>query len=345
MREVELSIVIPVYNGEKYIARCLKSIQSQSFTNLEVIVVDDGSIDTTLEICKEFSKGDPRIKVFSKENQGVSNSRNYGIVQANGNFITFVDADDWITSDFSEVIIKNASDDVDVILCDYYITDGISKERQYQFKEQGVLNATILKRSLSFANYEDVYSQNILNGAPWARAFRADILKNNLIRFPEEIYHSEDRIFNLLVYNNIEKAKYVATPVYYYYKHNGSVTAGLEKSDGKRLLKNFNVYLSYIKKVYIDDVEVNERDTDAIFNEVCHVLKHVMWYAESEQDKKMRKRAMEECTKWINIVEQIPFHASIINKVMFLFGKYKCYNLLYILIFLKKKWQKFTTKK
>ena len=97
---MNISVIIPVYNGEKYIKRCIESIKKQTFYNWEVILVDDGSKDKTGEICDKYAGEDIRIKVIHKSNEGVSIARNVGINNATGDYITFIDSDDWIDSDF-----------------------------------------------------------------------------------------------------------------------------------------------------------------------------------------------------------------------------------------------------
>lgn len=101
-----ISVVVPVYNVEKYLNRCLDSIVSQTYHNLEIILVDDGSTDSSLEICEEYAKKDTRIRVFHKENGGVSDARNYGIDYSRGEYVTFVDSDDKVTDDYVEFLWK-----------------------------------------------------------------------------------------------------------------------------------------------------------------------------------------------------------------------------------------------
>ena len=95
-----LSVIIPVYNAEKYLCKCIESLLSQTYTNLEIILVDDGSKDDSLSICREYEKADSRVKCFHKENGGLSSARNYGLDRATGEYITFVDSDDVISLDF-----------------------------------------------------------------------------------------------------------------------------------------------------------------------------------------------------------------------------------------------------
>lgn len=101
-----VGIIIPVYNVEKYIRRCLDTVISQTYKNIEVLLIDDGSSDSSYSICQEYSKKDNRLKLLHKENGGVSSARNIGIDVANGKYISFVDAGDWVEPDYIEMLIK-----------------------------------------------------------------------------------------------------------------------------------------------------------------------------------------------------------------------------------------------
>lgn len=115
----KLSVIIPVYNGAEYIARCFDSILAQLYTNIEIICVNDGSTDNSLEICDEYVRRDKRFLVFNKERGGVASARKYGLQYATGDYITFVDSDDWIVPEMYEVLMEYATNDVDVVVCNF----------------------------------------------------------------------------------------------------------------------------------------------------------------------------------------------------------------------------------
>ena len=111
----KISIIIPVYNAEKYLAQCIESIIKQTYSNLEIIIINDGSTDRSLEICNFYKENDQRIVVFNQNNSGVSVARNKGLDISNGEFIMFVDADDWLNADFVESLYKVCEEHVLVI--------------------------------------------------------------------------------------------------------------------------------------------------------------------------------------------------------------------------------------
>lgn len=119
-----MSIVVPVYNVEKYLKRCVDSLIGQSYPNLEILLVDDGSKDSSLSICKEYELKDSRIRALHKENEGLGLTRNYGIERATGKYITFVDSDDYLTSDAVEAMLGKAeATDADVVIANMFYKD------------------------------------------------------------------------------------------------------------------------------------------------------------------------------------------------------------------------------
>ena len=127
MSQALISVIIPVYKVEKYLDRCLESIVNQTYKNLEIILIDDGSPDNCPAICDEYAQKDSRIKVIHKANGGVSSARNKGIDVATGDYIGFVDSDDWIEPDMYETLIKNAEQyNSDISRCSYVISESMS---------------------------------------------------------------------------------------------------------------------------------------------------------------------------------------------------------------------------
>ena len=142
-QKLKISVVLPVYNGEKYIIRSVESVQAQSYYNWELIVVDDGSADSTPRIVQDFVKTDARIRLIRQKNQGVSAARNRGIKEASGELLMFLDADDWFEKTALETVIRNWDDSMQMLLFDYYDVPANGK-RQYRkhFKENKITFGT-----------------------------------------------------------------------------------------------------------------------------------------------------------------------------------------------------------
>ena len=189
MKSPLVSVIVPVYNVERYLNRCLNSIISQTFKDIEIICVNDGSTDTSLKILKEYQKIDNRIIVINKENEGVSKSRNKGIEVAKGEYIVFVDSDDWINLDMVEYMYNKAKNtDTDIVMCTYmreYINN--SKEKVFNLPDEII--------------FEDEAKRYLL--------YKSDIIDNDSINhFFEQVRYSRGiPNLSLLYYNNVISMK------------------------------------------------------------------------------------------------------------------------------------------
>ena len=149
MKSDIVSIIVPVYNGEKYISRCLDSLINQTYSNLEIVLVNDGSIDKSKEILNEYAKTDNRIKIYDQINQGASVARNIGLEKANGKYIMFVDADDYIDSHMVEEMIKNIKHENTIVFCDNTEIWSKNIDERKLFNEQLEKELKVLKKRLS----------------------------------------------------------------------------------------------------------------------------------------------------------------------------------------------------
>lgn len=214
MKSPLISIIIPVYKVEQYIRKCLDSVLAQTYADWECILVDDGSPDDSGVICDEYAQRDSRFCVIHKENGGVSSARNIGMGKANGEWITFVDADDWLTNDALETLCDAAIDNpADLITCKHVMaTDN--------FGQQITNNPTISKKY----THEDAFARMIdyrLFTGPVAKLFKKQMVGN--IRFIESVKIGEDQLFCLeyLIQNKIGVVAY-DKPIYYYYQNEQS---------------------------------------------------------------------------------------------------------------------------
>lgn len=201
---MKLSIIVPVYNRENYIESCLKTLLQIQSDEIEIIIVDDGSIDNSLDLCRGYEKIDKRINVYHKENGGVSSARNYGINHASGEYLMFVDSDDMICvetiSDFME-----KKWDKDIYLFDYYTDNGelsyckrdLPKEQE---NENFLLHAFLMLK----------------NNMIWNNIYKTSVVKTNNILYKESIKMGEDLLFNLEYANYASNYEYITQPLYKY---------------------------------------------------------------------------------------------------------------------------------
>ena len=197
----KVSIIIPVYNSEIYLKKCLDSVLSQTLEDIEIILIDDGSTDSSLEIIKHYSKKYSNIKYKSKKNEGQAIARNIGISMATGEFISFVDSDDYIENIMMQKLYENAiQTKSDIVICDYI---------------EELKNIKAIRKSL-YVNADSLQKRYILSVAgPCSKIIRTEIFKQNNIRFLENnIYEDLAIIPSLALYTN--KISYLEEPLYYY---------------------------------------------------------------------------------------------------------------------------------
>lgn len=246
-----ISVIIPVYNCEKYLHRCLDSILKQSYRDIEVILVDDGSTDYSLSICKDYQNKDTRFKVFHKENGGPSSARNYGLDRCNGDYIVFVDSDDYLSINYLQelydAMIKN---NAEVVFCAY--------DTEYSNKE--------VKSGYLFPQGEYDYKNNCFDGmympfVVWSMMIHRSCINNKRkkIRFEENITYLEDYLFNINVLLISKKNIGINEVLYHRVEHCGSLT------DIKYSAKSFEKYFSLVyafEKICI----ITEKYTDLHLN-------------------------------------------------------------------------------
>lgn len=208
----KISIIIPIYNSEKFLVRCLDSILNQLYNDFEVILIDDGSKDHSLEICQRYSLLDARFKVYSKENGGVSSARNFGLSKAVGSYIVFIDSDDYIAPLFLKSYIDCLSIKQTDIICQGYINDFEDKMINRFLKK-----AEYSKKDISEGIYELELNENL--SSVWNKIFRLDIIKKNNLRFSEKISMGEDKIF-VLSYMQFASSISILDSYYYFYNRN-----------------------------------------------------------------------------------------------------------------------------
>lgn len=210
----KVSVIIPVYNTEKYLPRCLDSIINNSYKNLEIICVNDGSTDGSADVLNKYKTKDKRIIVIDKENQGVSAARNTGMACATGDGIAFIDSDDWIHQNYFLILIQTLFDSkADVAVCERYTTAEFVQDKEIHYNHS--IFRMITKNEFTL-NHNCKYSV-------WGRVYKKKVLEQ--CRFAEEIRISEDKIFNmeLLDKNPGIKIALVDEKMYYYFYRESSV--------------------------------------------------------------------------------------------------------------------------
>ena len=212
-----ISIIVPIYNTGKYLKKCLDSIKNQTFKDFEVILVDDGSTDNSAEICREFSETDSRFKYFYKENGGTSSARNLGLENAKGEYIAFIDSDDYIEPDYFETLAEHCSGGYDIIQCGMTLvrngnnTELVPDKGEYDGKGYAEL---IIKRRL----------QIFLFQTPTTKLYKRERIISNSLNFDEEVTVSEDCLFNTQFMKFVKSVLFISYSGYNYLQDNSTVS-------------------------------------------------------------------------------------------------------------------------
>ena len=271
----QVSIIVPVYNVENYIERCLNSLVNQTFKDIEIITINDGSTDKSLELLNKYAKEDIRISVIDLGDEGVSYCRNLGIEKANGKYIMFVDSDDWIDSSMVEVMYKKAEENkLDLVMCSYIREfKDHSKEKIFNlpqeiiYKEDKVKNE--LLRKLVGPIKEELSNPEMLDAlcTVWGKLYRADILKENKIKFVDlkKIGSAEDTLFNIFTFNYLKKVMFLNKSMYHYWRDNPkSVTSQYNP----KLKEQRKVFFKYISD-FIKENNFEQVFEEALNNRIC----------------------------------------------------------------------------
>ena len=271
----QVSIIVPVYNVENYIERCLNSLVNQTFKDIEIITINDGSTDKSLELLNKYAKEDIRISVIDLGDEGVSYCRNLGIEKANGKYIMFVDSDDWIDSNMIEAMYKKAEENkLDLVMCSYIREfKDHSKEKIFNLPEEIIYKEDKVKnellRKLVGPVKEELSNPEMLDalGTVWGKLYRADILKENKIKFVDlkEIGSAEDTLFNIFTFNYLKKVMFLNKSMYHYWRDNPkSVTSQYNP----KLKEQRKVFFKYISD-FIKENNFEQVFEEALNNRIC----------------------------------------------------------------------------
>ncbi|MBC2456336.1 glycosyltransferase family 2 protein [Clostridium beijerinckii] len=241
-----ISVIVPVYNVEKYLPQCIDSILNQTEKNLEIILVDDGSLDNSGKICDEFSKRDDRIIVIHKKNNGLSSARNAGLEIARGNYIGFVDSDDWLDKTMYEVLLKLLKENnSDISCCDFFKTANSNDSIPHIDNE--IINSYNNIESLNNF-YNGLYTQTVV---AWNKLYKRELFKD--ISYPVGKIH-EDEGTTYKLYYKANKITYTNRPLYYYRITPNSITTS--KFNKKRLdiIDVYDEKVKFIKNINNEEI-------------------------------------------------------------------------------------------
>lgn len=241
MKKLKISIIIPIYNAEKYLHKTINSIIQQDYSCWELILVNDGSTDSSGNICEEYAAKDDRVRVYHQKNSGVSKARNFALDKMLGDYVTFIDSDDWIEPRYLSNFAVFPYSDCQIVYQGYYMdyVGQVAKESTTELPEKG----------------------RILHlGAIWGKAFSTSIIKNNAIRFDERLNLHEDHVFYYECLKHTRKFKF-SSYIGYHYMHYG------EQSLSRRLQSSKSYFLA--SELLTDYYQYDTTTIDAEYKRFC----------------------------------------------------------------------------
>ncbi len=336
---IKISIIVPIYNSKKYLERCINSLVNQKKTkDYEIILIDDGSTDGSEAICDEYSKRYNNIKVFHKSNEGVSKARNLGILKSSGEYITFVDSDDYIEENMMhEFIEKISRNNSDIVFCGQNNISIISNNK----KEYKAYNFNNIKIKEFLDKYFSYYYNNYLIQGPFNKFYKRNIIIDNNIKFDETLKICEDAIFVIdFLLNSNTVSSFESCN--YNYMQNGTENTLLRKFNKNEIEANWKLYYSFehlFKKYNSEENNMKLIKMDFI-NRFIICLKKM--FLKSNYSK---SKLLEEVNNYIydrrtTNIEKVKYKSNILNKLIYFTIRHKqkkfTYSLLKLYVLLKK---------
>lgn len=307
-----VSIIVPAYNCIESLECCVGSIRQQTYTNFELMLVDDGSTDGSGELCDKLAAEDTRIRVIHKPNGGVSSARNAGIDAATGGYITFCDSDDYLKPDYLEALIQAAESNPDCghIWCCFQTVTG------YQ-KENAAPNYTSAKSLLCYTLQDYMSLHEMwLDAEPWNKLYRTDIVQTAKVRFPEDLSLGEDWLFNLAYIDASanEKIVVVTKPLYNYMRGNDESLDSKYRKDLLDIYRRLNdTCLSYLRKWKLPTEQI-----EIFYNSRFYLYEKVLRNTMRAPDKTKREKM-----KWNStLMQSDEFKASLQTRKCFIHPLY-----------------------
>lgn len=340
----KVSIIVPVYNQEKYLDRSIQSLVNQTLYDIEIILINDGSIDDSLNICKKYEQMDKRIIIIDKPNRGVSSARNEGIEIAKGEYIGFVDSDDWIENNMYDNMYKYIEkENADMCACNYWIETCQGSMEQYNGLKKTMKNeeirSFIIPSMISFGQLNEKEEVNITRGM-CNYLYKRNILMEHRIRLIEDLPIGEDFMFNIEYMNNIGKIA-VDPGRYYHYALNDESAMNRYRINWwevhKRLVKNIEDYLneqknssklnkslSIMRFNYIVGSVVNEahNDNKKSYNEKIRTLENIF------KEDLVRNTLKEYNPKGTTLSRKVYFRLFRNRRIRILYGYYRMKNMI-----------------
>lgn len=344
MEKTFISFIVPIYRiPDDFLKKCIDSIINQDFKKIEVILVDDESPDKCGEICDEYASKDKRIKVIHQKNQGVSVARNVGIDIAVGEWIAFVDADDWIEPNyvekFYEMSLKTKSE---IIICDCYVNYS-SRQVKNKFFRDNCIEANMKEKDRFILQYlcNKIYNDDLGTadvGAPWGKIYKREFLNKNKLRFDPKLIRMEDNVFNLFAFEKAESIYYEEGYLYHYRKS--------DFSGFRRFTPNIVNYYELVFKELEDFIDKYKKSNEFSIAKDIKIVKSIYVYCKMyylHKDNTLSKKEINSEYKALlnkdlyrNAIKNVKYkYLSSVEKIFVVCVKLKMLSIIRILMKIK----------
>lgn len=302
----KVSIIVPVYNTEKYVDKCLNSLLKQRYRNIEIIVINDGSSDKSLEVVKRIAEQNSDvIKVIDCSNHGVSYARNYGIRVASGEFITFVDSDDWVDMHYLENLVDGYKNDVDISMIGYRT---VTEEGDVLFQTKDTGKCIYSQKEV----FERINNPTLFQGYVTNKLFKRKIIIDNEIFFDESIKVLEDYLFCCKYLSHVRGGYYNPKSQYNYLQRKSSVMKGTGISRNPSQIKA----LEQVRRIEIDSTVFNDEIKDRLSNLMIAV------YYSNELFIKYDKKTI---IKYVDMINEVNGNLTAKHRIMLVIMKHFSY--------------------
>lgn len=277
---IRLSVIIPVYNTEKYLERCIQSVLEQNILDKEIILINDGSTDKSAEICDKYAIEYKNIIVIHKKNAGISSARNTGIEHAKGEYIMFLDSDDNLVGGSLKKLLDTASFNKSDLCISSFNTVFLETVSSNLFNERVYMTVE------EFANDWHLYFATVSNFV-WGKLYKKELILRNNIRFNPEITLGEDLLFNLIYYRRCKKIQVSNQCVVNYLQREGSITHKYINNTFELKQKYYNAIIKFLNEMNADSEFNINRVMDNMYKNYCHQLELLVQNKHISQKKKI----------------------------------------------------------
>ena len=318
----KVSIIIPVYNTEQYLSRCIESVLHQSYSDFELLLIDDGSNDSSGAVCDAYADKDSRVRVFHKENGGVSSARNMGLDNAIGEWVCFVDSDDELYQDGLRVLVEGISNQVELVMAGYDVFDS-KWERSYSIDIRQNKIIAVAGALMELYKPQDYAFQ----GYVWGKLYKLSVIQDQHLRFAEDLIFTEDRLFVTQYICSIHsKVFYTTAPVYMYFERQGSTMGTLKETFNIAVITDLDARIR-MKQVIGSRFEDKEL-AGLIDYDIYRGYRKIVGFMQAfhYKGKRMKRRLRRKCIGAVGLKVFLSFDSvrnkrRIKNKIKGLFGK------------------------